>query len=212
MFRFSTLALMLASFFLLNPPMTAAQTSAEAIGVVSRLQNDAVAVRGQQRVALQEAGDIFTNDEIETGADARIEITFKDETKLTIGENSRLVIDDYLYDPDKDVGALLLDAAKGPFRFISGGIGKLKDKRVEVRTTSATVGIRGTEFWGGPALGIYGILLLEGTVIVRNSAGARIIDVPGTGVNLTSPDTAPGEPAPWGEDRVQAALASITFR
>lgn len=211
MFRLSTLLLMMASFFLLASPVTA-QTGGEAIGTVSRLQNDAVAVRGQQRVALAETGAIFQNDEIETGADARIEITFKDETKLTIGENSRLVIDEYLYDPDKDVGTMLLDAAKGPFRFISGGIGKLKDKRVEVRTTSATVGIRGTEFWGGPALGIYGILLLEGTVIVRNSAGARIIDVPGTGVNLTGPDAAPGEPAPWGEDRVQAALASITFR
>ncbi len=211
MFRLSTLVLMMASFFLVSHPV-AAQTDGEAIAVVSRLQNSAIAVRGQQRVTLVETGAIFKNDEIETGADARIEITFNDETKLTIGENSRLVINEYLYDPDKDVGTLLLDAAKGPFRFISGGIGKLKDKRVEVRTTSATVGIRGTEFWGGPALGIYGILLLEGTIIVRNSAGARIVNVAGTGVNLTGPDVAPGEAAPWGEDRVQAALASITFR
>ncbi|MCR9212888.1 MAG: FecR domain-containing protein [Proteobacteria bacterium] len=211
MFRLSTLVLMMASFFLVSNPVVA-QSSGDAIGVVSKLQNSAFAVRGQQRATLQESGAIYKNDEIETGADARIEITFKDETKLTIGENSRLVIDEYLYDPDKDVGTLLLDAAKGPFRFISGGIGKLKDKRVEVQTTSATVGIRGTEFWGGEALGIYGILLLDGTIIVRNSAGARIVDVPGTGVNLTSPDQAPGEAAPWGEDRVQAALASITFR
>jgi hypothetical protein len=182
------------------------------VGTVTRLQNSADVNREGKRVGLTAGAAIHENDEIRSTKQARVEITFKDGTKLTIGENSSLVIEEYLYNPNKSVGRILLDAAQGPFRFISGGIGKMKDNRAEVKTSSATIGIRGTDFWGGPSAGVYGVFLLEGIIIVRNAEGARILTAPGTGVNLTGANALPSEVSVWGQSRVDEAVATVTFQ
>lgn len=182
------------------------------IGTVTRLQNSATVIRDGQTIPLKSGSVIQENDEIVSAKEARVEITFSDETKLTIGGNSTLIIDRFLYDPKKSVGRILLDAAQGPFRFISGGIGKMKDKRAEVKTSSAIIGIRGTDFWGGPSAGVYGIFLIDGIIVVRNAEGGRILTASGTGVNLTGATVAPGEVAVWGKSRVAGAISSVTFK
>lgn len=182
------------------------------VGTVTRLQNTADANRDGQMLALSEGAAIHEDDEVKSAEGTKIEITFKDGTKLTIGENSTLVIEEYLYNPKDSVGRILLDAVQGPFRFISGGIGKMKDKRAEVKTSSATIGIRGTDFWGGPSAGVYGIFLIEGVIVVRNAEGGRILTVPGTGVNLTGANNQPGEVSAWGQSRVDEAFSTVTFR
>jgi len=202
----------LTLFFLFLFVAAATDALAAGVGSVTRQQSDVSVTRMGQTIPLAFDATIYENDDITTGTDARIEITFIDGTKLTIGENSRLVIDKFLFDPDNSVGTAILNAAKGPFRFITGKIGEMANKRVVVQNTFGTIGIRGTDFWGGPALGVYGVLLLDGTIVVRTDAGARILNVSGTGVNLTGSNVPPGEVAPWGQDRVNAALASISFR
>ncbi|MEH6524818.1 MAG: FecR domain-containing protein [Sneathiella sp.] len=182
------------------------------IGTVTRLQNSATVIRDGQTLPLRPGSAIQENDEINSAKEARVEITFSDETKLTIGGNSTLIIDRFLYDPKKSVGRILLDAAQGPFRFISGGIGKMKNKRAEVITSSAIIGIRGTDFWGGPSAGVYGIFLIDGIIVVRNAEGGRILTASGTGVNLTGPSVAPGEVSVWGKSRVAEAVSSVTFK
>ncbi|PHQ70096.1 MAG: hypothetical protein COB93_06385 [Sneathiella sp.] len=202
-------ALFVICTLILQPSPTYA---AAEVGTVTRQQASATVVRKGQSRPLQVGAAIYEDDEVGTPKDGRLEVTFIDGTKLTIGENSRLLIDEFLYDPDKSIGTAVLEAIKGPFRFISGNIGKMANKHVEARTTFGTVGIRGTDFWGGPALGVYGILLLDGVIVVRNNAGGRILNVSGTGVNLTGNDVPPGVVAPWGQKRVDAALASISFK
>ncbi|USG61489.1 FecR domain-containing protein [Sneathiella marina] len=207
MHKIITLIAFIGVFLVPNLVMAEAE-----VGTVTRLQNNANVVRDGQTLPLKTGSAIHENDEIVSAKEARIEITFMDETILTIGENSTLVIDQFLYDPKKSVGRILLDAAQGPFRFISGGIGKMKDKRAEVKTSSATIGIRGTDFWGGPSAGTYGIFLIEGIIIVRNAEGGRILTASGTGVNLQGADVAPGEVSVWGKSRVSEAVSSVTFK
>jgi len=80
-------------------------------------------------------------------------------------------------------------------------------------TPAASVGIRGTEFWGGPldnqALGVF---LIEGAVRVSNAAGQQILSQPGQGTNIAAPGAAPGLVTFWPSDKVNRAVATVTFR
>ncbi|WP_340150840.1 FecR family protein [uncultured Sneathiella sp.] len=182
------------------------------VGTVTRLQSTAEIVRDGKGIPLEVGSIVQENDEINSKSDARVEITFNDGTKLLIGENARIGIDEYLYEPKDGIGTAILSALQGPFRFITGKISEMKEKRLEVKTSLATIGIRGTDFWGGPSMGTYGVFLFEGTIVVFNSDGGRIVSTPGTGVDVNGMNIAPGEAEQWNEERAQAAVATITFR
>ena len=77
------------------------------------------------------------------------------------------------------MGETVLQATKGAFRFATGKIKELKDKKIALSTPVADIGVRGTEFWGGPINAKYGVLLLEGEVTVSNQAGT--VTLAGTG-------------------------------
>ena len=189
-----------------------AHAAGSEVGTVTRIQNSANVARQGKFLELQAGAKIKENDEVQSGPDARVEITFKDGTKLTIGENSLIAIDKFLFDPDSDVGAILLRALQGPFHFITGSIGKLEKKQIEVQSRFGVIGVRGTDFWAGPSQNVYGVLLLKGLITVFNSAGGRILSAPGQGVNLTSANEPPGEVTVWGAARAQAALDAVAFK
>jgi hypothetical protein len=74
-------------------------------------------------------------------------IRFKDDTKVRITENSRLLIDDFVFDPKKsDAGRLAIKAAMGTIRYTSGQISKNNPQRVNVKTPTASIAVRGTDF------------------------------------------------------------------
>ncbi len=182
------------------------------VGTITRLQSDAKIIRDGQTIPMEVGSAIRENDEINSEDMARIEITFTDGTTLLIGENARVEIDEYLYDPDNNIGTAIIGALQGPFRFITGKISQLKDKRVEIKSSVATIGVRGTDFWGGPSQGTYGVFLFEGTIVIFNAEGGRIVSAPGTGVDLDGIDKVPGEVTVWSASRAQAALATVTFK
>jgi hypothetical protein len=105
-------------------------------------------------------------DALQTGANARLEVTFVDQTRLTLGENARVVIDRYVYDPDRSIGEMALKSTRGALRFATGKINQMDQKNVTVSTPAAALAVRGTEFWMGPMDGQYGALLLHGNVKV----------------------------------------------
>lgn len=74
-------------------------------------------------------------------------IRFKDDTKVRITENSRLIIDDFVFDPKKsDAGKLAIKAGMGTIRYTSGQIAKNNPQRVNVKTPTASIAVRGTDF------------------------------------------------------------------
>ena len=87
------------------------------------------------------------NDVITT-ANARAGITFKDDTKVQITEQSRLVIDTFVYDDAKKTGKLGIKMALGTIKYASGQIAKNDPQQVVVETPTATIGVRGTDFSG----------------------------------------------------------------
>ena len=79
-------------------------------------------------------------------ANGQMQINFVDETRVDITEHSRLLIDEFVYDPENNIGKLGLKASLGTMRYASGQIAKKYKQNVKIRTPSATIGVRGTDF------------------------------------------------------------------
>jgi len=184
----------------------------DAIGTVSRIQGEASGTRNGATRALAPNSAVFLNETVATGETARLEVTFTDNTRLTLGEKAKLTLDNYVYDSATGRGTIKFGLL-GAFRFVSGQVSKLASAEVSVTTPVAIVGIRGTEFWGGPIDGqALGVFLIEGSVSVSNGAGQQILNLPGQGTNIAAPGAAPGLVTFWPPDKVGRAIATVTFR
>ena len=104
------------------------------IGVVDKVENEAKIVSGDNAAAAIIGTPIHMRDELRTGAEGRLKIIFRDETVLTLGEKASVVIDRYVYDPDKGVGETVLQATKGAFRFATGRIKAMNKSKIAVST------------------------------------------------------------------------------
>ena len=206
--RLIVITLMMLCFVFVSSGISAQ----EAIGLVSRIQGEASATKSGATRALALNAPVFLDEAVTTSRAARLEITFKDNTRVTLGATAKLTLDRYIFNPAVGRGAMKV-AIVGAFRFLSGQLSKLARSDVSVTTPVATIGIRGTEFWGGPiddqALGVF---LVEGAVRVSNAAGARILTRPGQGTNVAKPGRAPGPVTVWPQDKVNRAIATVTFR
>lgn len=184
----------------------------EAIGTVSRIQGEATGTRSGGTQALGLNASVLVNESVSTGAAGRLEITFRDNTRVTLGENAKLTLDRYVFNPATKRRMVRIKVV-GAFRFISGKIANLARSDVKVTTPVASVGVRGTEFWAGPiddqALGVF---LTEGAVQVSNAAGTQTLNQPGQGTNIAGPGAAPGRVTLWPQDKIDRAMASVTFR
>ena len=86
--------------------------------------------------------------DIVTTANSKTGITFRDDTKVQITEQSKLVIDTFVYDGEKKTGKLGIKMALGTIKYASGQIAKSDPQQVMVETPTATIGVRGTDFSG----------------------------------------------------------------
>ena len=122
-------------------------TWAASIGSVTENKGSACEiVRGKAKLPGAKGAEIESMDTYTTGACAS-SITFKDDTKVKITENSKLLIDDFVFDPkNSDAGRLSLKAAMGTVRYASGQIAKNNPQQVAVKTPTANISVRGTDF------------------------------------------------------------------
>lgn len=116
-----------------------------AVGTVTVQTGPTEIVRNRQSLPSQTGTAIEMNDTVVT-ARARAELTFVDRTQVRITEQSKLVIDDFVYDPRQGTGKLAMKMALGTARLASGQIAKNSPQSVSVTTPTATVAVRGTDF------------------------------------------------------------------
>jgi hypothetical protein len=164
-------------FVFCSTPVARAES---AVGVVSKVQN-AAQIGATTAIV---GAPVHMNDRLRTGANARLEVTFNDDSSLTLGENANVVIDRYVFNPNKSSAQVVLNATHGAFRFAGGKIEQMSQKSIVVNTPSAALAVRGTHFWAGPIDGKYGVLLLNGRVGVSNRAGAVTLARPGMGTDI----------------------------
>lgn len=88
-------------------------------------------------------GPVFSEETVQTGPDAHTELQFIDQTHLSVGSNSQVVLDSFVYDPSQSTGDAVITFGKGVFRFVTGDMNK---DAYKLNTPSATLAIRGTIF------------------------------------------------------------------
>jgi hypothetical protein len=188
-------------------------TAATVVGKVGRVQGEVSAVvSAGGKVAMMVGTPVEQDQTIETGVGARLEINFVDGTTFTVGEKSKVTVDRFVFNPGGNKNVLKL-AVVGPFRFISGKLSKSLGANVSVTTPFATMGIRGTNVWGGPIDQRYGVFLATGIVSVTSGGKTVVLSRPGSGTNIANDKGAPpGGITQWPQDKVGRALATVAFR
>jgi len=111
------------------------------IGVTSAVQNQVQGVQGSATEALAAGSHVFQDEVIRTGAKSMAQLLFLDETSLSVGPQSEVKLDKFVYNPATGAGDVVLSATKGAFRFITGSQSPANYKLV---TSVATIGVRGT--------------------------------------------------------------------
>ncbi len=122
-------------------------SSGEGVGMVKKLSGDVYAVRSSKNVRLKKGDIIKEGDTLMTKENGAVGVIFDDGTLLSLGKNSLLSVNKYLFKPSQNRYDIDLDMKKGLAGFESGKIGKLAPKSVKFRVPQGIVGIRGTKFF-----------------------------------------------------------------
>ncbi|WP_206419732.1 FecR domain-containing protein, partial [Minwuia thermotolerans] len=119
------------------------------IGVVEAVDGVVVATRTDgSRVELSAGDPVYQDDVIETAAGGACGLRFNDDTTFSIGQDARMVIDDFVYDPSAGTGSAVMNVLQGSFSFVSGQVAQSGDDALQVKTPVLTIGIRGTYVTG----------------------------------------------------------------
>jgi hypothetical protein len=140
-----------------------AATQVPDIGVAASITNKVDGLVGQQTKPVVIGDRVFENEVIRTGTNSKGQLLFRDETALTIGPDSEITLDKFVY--NGQANTISLNATKGVFRFISGSAPK---QAYEIKTPSATVGVRGTI--------LYFALLPDGTGLYYLGEGGVVLN------------------------------------
>jgi len=136
-----TLRLATSFFLLLATPAFAS------IGAITDFKGGGQIKRSSSTIPANKSSGIEKMDTVITNSQGKFGITFNDQTKVNITENSKLVIDDFVYDDNaKSKGKLGLKVALGTVRYTSGAIAHNNPNSVDIRTPTATIAVRGTDF------------------------------------------------------------------
>lgn len=143
------------------------------VGSVQELSGEAFVTRvdGTQE-PLSLGKEIFQGDVITTQEGGAVNIVFEDNTSFAISEDSKLAIDEYVYDPATESGTSNFSVLKGLFVFTSGLIGRDDPDDVMIDTPSGSIGIRGTIIMGDVDKGE--ITVVEGAIVLRGFDGSEM--------------------------------------
>jgi len=181
--------------------LTFSSFAAGIIGDIILHTGNAVIEQDGEDVEAEKDLDIFSYNTVKTGK-GKVAIGFIDDTRVDVTEHSKLIIDEFVYDPNTKTGSLSLKAALGTIRYASGQIAKTSPTNVQIKTPTATIGVRGTDFtMTVDEIGSSTIILLPscdtngfcfvGEITVESDAGQVIMN---TAFQATTVDTISSPP------------------
>jgi hypothetical protein len=202
-----------------------------AIGTVTEQVNTPPSIqRASATLTGSKGTKVEMNDAVKTQS-GKVGITFEDDTKVQVNENSKLVIDDFVYDPKSKTGKLGAKIALGTVRYTSGQIAHNSPKNVALNTPTATISVRGTDFTASvDELGQSTIILLPscptdrrtrsvkdietncitGEISVETDAGIVILNQPFQATKVNSRSFPPSKPVTLSlsENAIESLLVS----
>lgn len=116
------------------------------IATVKTVKGSAHIISAGQRYDASVGAAVHQSDTLETEADSAIGVTFLDNTTLSLGPKSQLMLNNYIFEPRIDKFAFVARLTKGSLMFVSGLIAKLSPDAVALQTPVGTLGVRGTRF------------------------------------------------------------------
>ena len=139
-----TAALLLCALCLTTVAGTA--VAGETIGVVRNVSGDAAVTREGKPFPATPGLKIMVGDTLATGPDGTLGVLLRDDSSLSIGPGSRLVLRSFQFAPLEGKFDLVARITRGTMAYLSGLIGKLAPEKARFETPTATIGIRGTRF------------------------------------------------------------------
>lgn len=138
--------LLIATTVLLPPNAAKAKLEAEMAGVSAAVTGNVTLskVTGEVGILVESGMPVYLGDRIITSNGAGLQVLLLDETVLTIGPNSDVAIDEFVYDPTTGDGRIVADMAKGVMRFVTGKIPLNNPSSMDVNLPVGSIGIRGT--------------------------------------------------------------------
>jgi hypothetical protein len=180
--------------------MMAEQVPVANIGGISELNGSAQILRNEPINASLQL-EIQSNDEAIT-TDGRMAITFLDDSIVRLTEHSQLLIDEYIFDPDPSKSKMALTFALGTTRFITGNLNRIDKQNISLKTPTANIAIRGTDFTATvDELGRSLIILLpdslglsSGEIEVVTAMGSVILNKPFEATTVSVFENMPSKP------------------
>ena len=132
-----------------------------------------------------------------------MQVRFVDDSKLRMTEHTRIVIDNVVFDDDPKKSDLAMTFAQGTARFITGKLGTIEKENIRLRTPTAAIGIRGTDFTVTvDEFGRTLVILLpdvngisSGEIIVSTMAGEVVLNKPFQSTTTSVMEMSPSNPA-----------------
>ncbi|MFA6147097.1 MAG: FecR domain-containing protein [bacterium] len=131
---------------LILPAFAGMADAGDAIGVVRSASGEATVTRGEKTFPAAPGLKLMTGDALGTGREGSLGIILRDDSSLSIGPESRLVLRSFLFSPSEGKFDLVARITRGTMAYFSGLIGKLAPEKARFETPTATIGIRGTRF------------------------------------------------------------------
>ena len=175
------------------------------IGDVTLSKGNSVIEReDKEEVKVEKNLDVFSYDTVKTGK-GQVAIEFVDDTRVDVTQHSKLIIDEFVYDPNAKTGKLSLKATLGTVRYASGQIAKNSAQNISIKTPTATVSVRGTDFaMTIDEIGSSTIILLPscdgngncfvGEISVESDAGQVIMNQAFQATQVDTPESRPLKP------------------
>jgi hypothetical protein len=116
------------------------------IGYVKTLSGSAFLTRDGVTTPLQAAAPILEKDRVQTGGDGQLGITFRDDTRVALGPDSRLDITRFVFRPATKEYGFVMRLLFGTLHYVSGLTAKLAPEQLSIETPSSTIAVRGTRF------------------------------------------------------------------
>ena len=138
------LMIFFAAFLALYGVLPCMAANTDHVGIVKSLAGDVMILRNDAPIKAEGNMKLFKGDQIRTGANGKVGMIFEDDTIISIGPNSRIVIEDFLFQPNEKRLSFFARIIQGTASYLSGQIAKLAPNLVRIETPQATVGVRGT--------------------------------------------------------------------
>ena len=180
------------------------------IGVAAAVNPQATGTPPAQQTRLLNVGiNVFTNERIVTTEAGQTQMLFRDQSALTIGPNSDVVLDEFVYDPTEKTGKIVLRATKGLFRLVGGRISK--QTPVQLKTPTATIGIRGgIAVVDVAASGATNAIFLFGDAMTVAAGGVtKAATRAGFTIQTTAQGGPPSDPTPATDAQIQGSLDGL---